>query len=40
MRQKRSFLSQELMMPEPLTSLVPKTLGKTAFGFVTFWGRS
>jgi hypothetical protein len=35
MRQKRSFLSQALLTLESLESLVPQTLGKTAFDFVT-----
>lgn len=34
--QKRSFLSQAVLMPELLKNLVPQTLGKTAFDFVTF----
>lgn len=36
MRQKRWFLSQVLLTLGSLKSLVPQTLGKTAFGFDTF----
>lgn len=34
--QKRSFLSQVVPSPESFKNLVPQTLGKTAFDFVTF----
>ena len=34
--QYRSFVSRALLKPEGLKNLVPQTLGKTAFDFVTF----
>ena len=36
MCQKQSFSAQALLTPESLKSLVPQTLGKTTFDFVTF----